>query len=59
MPMARFRLSRLSQADVTRILATNAERWGIEGRRHYAAMLATALRKVAADQEGPTTRTPG
>ena len=57
MPMARFRLSRLAQADVTRILATNAERWGIEGRRHYAAMLATAMRKVAADPEGPTTRT--
>jgi len=57
MPMARFRLSRLAQADVTRILATSAERWGIEGRRYHAAMLATAMRKVAADPKGPTTRT--
>jgi toxin ParE1/3/4 len=55
--MARFRLSRLAQADLARILATSAERCGIEGRRHYAAMLAAAMRKVAADPEGPTTRT--
>jgi toxin ParE1/3/4 len=54
--MARFRLSRLAQADLARILATSAERWGIEGRQRYAAMLATAMRKVAVDPEGPTTR---
>ena len=54
--MARFRLSRLAQADLARILAISAERWGIEGRRRYAAMLAAAMRKVAADPEGPTTR---
>jgi toxin ParE1/3/4 len=54
--MARFRLSRLAQADLARILATSAERWGIEGRRRYAAILAAAMRKVAADPEGPTTR---
>jgi toxin ParE1/3/4 len=54
--MARFRLSRLAQADLARILATSAERWGIEGRRRYAAMLAAAMRKAAADPEGPTTR---
>jgi toxin ParE1/3/4 len=54
--MARFRLSRLAQADLARILATSAERWGIEGRRRYAAMLAVAMRKLAADPEGPTTR---
>jgi toxin ParE1/3/4 len=28
----------------------------IEGRRHYAAMLAAAIRKVAADPESPTVR---
>jgi toxin ParE1/3/4 len=55
--MARFRISRLAQADVTRILPNSAERWEIEGRRHYAAMLAAAMRKEAADPEGPTTRT--
>ena len=55
--MARFRISRLARADVTRILAISAERWGIEGWRHFAAMLAAAMRKVAADPEGQTTRT--
>jgi toxin ParE1/3/4 len=54
--MARFRLSQLAQTDLAGILATSAERWGIEGRRRYAAMLAAAMRKVAADPEGPTTR---
>jgi toxin ParE1/3/4 len=54
--MARFRLSRLAQADFGRILATSAERWGIEGQQRYAAMLAAAMRKLAADPEGPTTR---
>jgi toxin ParE1/3/4 len=54
--MARFRLSRLAQADLARILAASAERWGSEGQRRYAAMLADAVRKVAAEPEGPTTR---
>ena len=54
--MARFRLSRPAQADLAEILATSAERWGIEGRRRYAALLATAMRKVAANPEGPATR---
>ncbi len=54
--MARFRLSRLAQADLARILATSAERWGTEGQRRYAAMLADAIRKVAAEREGPITR---
>jgi toxin ParE1/3/4 len=54
--MARFRLSRLAQADFTHILANSAERWGIQGRRRYAAILAAAMRKVAAAPEGPTTR---
>ncbi len=54
--MARFRLSRQAKADLTHILSTSAERWGIEGRRRYAALLAAAIRKVAADPEGPATR---
>lgn len=54
--MPRFRLSRLAQADLARILATSIERWGIEGRQRYAAMLADAIRKVAAEPESPTTR---
>ena len=54
--MAGFRLSRPARVDLTDILATSADRWGIEGRRRYATMLARAMRKVAANPEGPTTR---
>jgi len=54
--MARFRLSRLAEADLLHILRTSAERWGAEGARRYASLLAEAMRKVAADPQGPTTR---
>src|SRR5215470_13688847 len=54
--MARFRLSRLAEADVALILATSKERWGKEGRRRYAAILTAAMRKAAADPKGPATR---
>lgn len=36
--MARYRLSRPAQADLTHILVTSAERWGIAARRRYAAV---------------------
>lgn len=54
--MARFRLSRPAQSDIAHILATSAERWGMEGRRRYAAIVSAAMLKIAADPEGPTTR---
>jgi toxin ParE1/3/4 len=54
--MARFRLSLLARADLAQILAASVERWGIEGKRRYAAVLAAAMRKVAAVPVGPTTR---
>ena len=54
--MARFRLSRLAEADLLHILRTSAERWGAEGARRYASLLAEAMRKVATDPQGPTTR---
>jgi toxin ParE1/3/4 len=54
--MERFRLSGLARLDLAHILATSAERWGNESRRRYAATLATAMHKVAADPLGPTTR---
>jgi toxin ParE1/3/4 len=54
--MARFRLSRLAQADLARILATSAETWGMEGRHRYTKVLAAVMRKVAAEPESPTTR---
>jgi toxin ParE1/3/4 len=54
--VARFRLSRPAQADLAHILAASAERWGLEGRRRYATLLAAALRKVASEPEGLATR---
>jgi toxin ParE1/3/4 len=54
--MARFRLSALARADLAQILATSAERWGIEGGRRYSALLSAAMRKVAADPTGRLTR---
>src|SRR5262245_28762631 len=54
--MARFRLSLLAQADLSNILATSAERWGTETKRRYSLTLAAAMRRVAADPEGPATR---
>ena len=54
--MARFRLSRSAQDDIAQILATSAERWGADGRRRYAALLAAAMKKVAADPTGSATR---
>ena len=55
--MARFRLAGPAQADLANILATSAERWGTEGRRRYAILLAAAMRIIAADPEGPLTHT--
>jgi toxin ParE1/3/4 len=54
--MARFRLSLLARADLARILALSAERWGTEGKGRYAAVLAAGMRKIAAEPDGPTTR---
>jgi toxin ParE1/3/4 len=54
--MARFRLSRLARADLVRILAASGERWGTEGRRRYAAMIAMAMRQVASDPNGVATQ---
>ncbi len=54
--MARFRLARPARIDLANILATSAERWGAEGRQRYAAVLAAAMRQVAAEPDGPLTR---
>lgn len=54
--MARFRLSRPAQADLDKILTTSAERWGDDTSRRYAELLVAAMRKVAADPEGPVTQ---
>ena len=55
--MARFRLAGPAQADLANILAASAERWGTEGRRRCAILLAAAMRIIAADPEGPLTHT--
>ena len=57
--MARFHLSGPAQADLQNILALSVERHGVEGRRRYAALVAAALRGVAANPEGPATRDRG
>jgi toxin ParE1/3/4 len=54
--MARFRLSGLAKAELAQILTTSGERWGPEGRRRYAALIAIAMRQVANDPESRTSR---
>ena len=54
--MARFRLARHAQADVSRILAASAENWGVAARGRYAELLIRAIRHVAAEPEGRVTR---
>jgi len=54
--VARFRLSAPAQADLAAILELSGERWGDDGRARYAALLGAAMRKIAADPEGPNTR---
>jgi toxin ParE1/3/4 len=54
--MARFRLARPAQIDLANILSVSAERWGVEGRQRYAAVLADAIRQVAAEPGGPLSK---
>ena len=54
--MARVRIARPARADLANVLTTSAERWGADGRRRYAAVLAGAMREVARHPDGPLTR---
>jgi toxin ParE1/3/4 len=54
--MARFRLSRLAEVDITHIISISAERWGADAARRYTALLVAAMRKVATDPHAPTAR---
>ncbi len=54
--MARYRVSRLAQNDLLRILSTSEERRGLEARHRYAATITAAMRKVADNPKGSTTR---
>jgi toxin ParE1/3/4 len=52
----RYRLSRLAEVDLARILTQSAERWDAQAHGRYRALLVAAMRKVASDPDGPTTR---
>jgi toxin ParE1/3/4 len=54
--VAYYRLSRLAEVDLRRILSTSEEQWGTAARRRYAAVMAAAMRKVANDPVGLATR---
>ena len=54
--MARFRLARPAQIDLANILSMSVERWGAVGRLRNAAVLAAAMRQVAAEPDGPLTK---
>jgi toxin ParE1/3/4 len=54
--MARFRLARPAQVDLANILSTSADRWGPDGRKRYEAVLAAAMRQVAAEPDGPLSK---
>jgi toxin ParE1/3/4 len=54
--VTRFRLSRPAQADLAAILEASADRWGAEGRRRYASILAAAMRRVANEPTHSLTR---
>jgi toxin ParE1/3/4 len=52
---ARYRLSGPAEADIAAILRRSEEHHGKAARLRYRATLAAALRRVAADPEGPST----
>ena len=54
--MARLCVSRSAQADLASILMTSLESWGESGRARYAALIAAAMRRTAAQPYGPLTR---
>ena len=54
--MPQFRLTRSAEADLARILAVSAERWGIDARRRYEALLFDAIQQLVAQPDGPLTR---
>ena len=53
--MARYRLSDPAKADIAAILRTSEERHGREARIRYRACLTAAIRRIAADPQGPST----
>ena len=54
--MAPLRISRLAQVDLAGILMTSLEHRGDRGRARYAALLTTAMERVATAPLGPMTK---
>lgn len=55
--MSAFRLTRAAQADIVGILTWSQERFGIDARERYEALIATAIRDAAHGADvGPTSR---
>jgi toxin ParE1/3/4 len=50
--MARFRLSRSADEDILQILAWSQDRFGLEARLRYEALIVAALLHAADHQEG-------
>jgi toxin ParE1/3/4 len=53
--MARYRLSQPAKFDVSAILRRSEELHGKQARVRYRALLTAAMRRVAADPDGPAT----
>jgi toxin ParE1/3/4 len=53
--VARYRLSEPAKADIAAILRRSEELHGKEARVRYRACLSAAVRRVAADPNGPST----
>ena len=53
--MARYRLSELAKTDIAAILRTSEDRHGRNARIRYRALLAAAMRRIAADPQGRST----
>jgi toxin ParE1/3/4 len=53
--VARYRLSEPAKPDIAAILRRSEELHGKEARIRYRALLTAAMRRVAADPEGPST----
>ncbi|MGQ0676273.1 MAG: type II toxin-antitoxin system RelE/ParE family toxin [Rhodospirillales bacterium] len=57
--MARYRLSHPARADIASILSASETRHGPQGRIRYRGLLAAALRRIAGDPLGRSTRDRG
>ena len=53
--MGRYRLSEPAKADIASLLRTSETTHGVEARMRYRALLAAAIRRVAADPSGVST----